>query len=444
MLLCQSYKQNNLTFKNVLNFLAICIFSFITLPINTEINFFIPIKKFFKNLKKMCCCENLEKIDKKEKKKEIKIKKFYDEMNLKGSIMFLPIIYSILLSLFGVLLLIWGYFWTSPSLIYSSKQISFFKNKKPVTNIYNNSQFCKFSSGPFNIIQLSALPVLLNFFHRGYQYLEPLNDIQKSNIKIFLKYLFEDNAYKFFIDFSSLSQWNLIISLPYENPISKNLTEFKILVFGSYRTPFDWVMFVELFIQKHFTLLVQSLIPGYSIVTQSLKVISNIFTSILFTASGTSSYTETIAELLYKKYSKIPKVDLMVGHGIGGYFAKYFSLKESGLLPSISFESMGVVGSEISKIKPSKKINPLITNIHNYGLFSSSEPFLDHNYKRLGRKTSIKADDAFTSFCSTIAQCSSNNYFDSLCLENGKDYLYLLESYGRNSNFQSFRINYVL
>ena len=387
-------------FFSIISFILTLLASILLFPINSQINILLSFKILLSDNNTECNQEQ--------------VKKWFDILDIRKTISLLPMIYGFLLFVFGLVSLIWGIFWTNPTKIYKVDKIDYSWSNKKVNSSHMNSQFCKLGSGPLSILQISALPSILNFFNRGHEYLEDLNQIQKHNLKILLQYIFGTKAHTVILNKTTLTQWGIQIIIPYYDnnlEINKNYT---VQIFGGYRSRFDWVMFFELFVQKLFSAIVKSLIPGFQVITQTYKYISSIFQLYFHLMTSASAYSDKITEILRQNYlNHNNQVDLIVGQGIGGYFSKtlYFSINQR---PQVfSFESIGLINSkyfDLNEIAP-----PSITNVFTNSMYSNYETLLDLNYKRLGRKSTILSEESFTSFCATVAQCAQTDFYDSLC-----------------------------
>ena len=339
-----------------------------------------------------------------------------------------PFLYIILATLFLILAIIWGWFWIPPSEVFYSKPINNFIDKSNYQNEAIPTQLCSMKTNGIPIIQLSALPSLLYFFNSGKDFSKPQTFNQLNNIKSIFQLSFGNYYGDVSFNYTTLTPWGIQVIIPVDDQISikKNL---KIHIFGGYRTPFDWAMFSELFIQKTISTLIEGLIPGYKIASTTLRTfLLNAQTYLHYVSSSTST-ASIIAENHYDFFkNNLP--DIIVGQGIGGYFAKYIASRGGMKIPSFSFDSLKFFGS--LNLGTSKNISSdSIVNIFSNGIFSELEDQLNLNFKRPGPSFILKEPDSFFSFCSIVAQCSISKEYHSFCLQTCDEFERLLLQYER-------------
>ena len=355
----------------------------------------------------------------------------YHEGNLpfRSGFDLIPKIYLGIFTIFFILFLIWGIFWTSPTKIYSTSEIRYLFQKVNESILPFSSQFCQMKYDSLDIIQISSLPSLMYFLNRARQYNDPLNEIQLNNLKSFNQYIFGGMAREIILDLDTLTQWGIQIKIPFES--SKNLSKpYTIVqVYGGYRSPYDWCMFTELIIQRSFTNLIENLIPGFQIAFKSASTILGVIRQYYYSITGATSHAEKTAfQLINSRRTYQP--DLIVGQGIGGYFAKVYSKHLTTSHQVFAFESVGVTGTALStSLSDGKDAASSVTNIFTDTFYSNLEPELDLNYRRKGRESVWKADEAFSSFCISVAQCATSNKFDELCNVVGRDFKEIQEYY---------------
>jgi len=346
---------------------------------------------------------------------------------LKTVFLGVPVMYFILGIFLMGLSIIWGIFWTSPTKIYRVKELRFINSNVHYNNPPIASQFCSMTSNGLDIVQLSSLPILMNFVNRGRDVKKPLNQIQKNNMKIALQYIFNERAGEVIINESSITQWGLQIIVP--TIISNNIKNITIQVYGGYRSPFDWAMFTEIFVQRFFSNIVENIVPFYQIALNLLKSFLMQTRETLNSLSGISSTASEAAISLYQFYHSRP-ADLIVGQGIGGYFAKYISARSGFKSTTFSFDSVNFFGSLNDSNQKDNSADSIV-NVYTEGLYGNIESQLNMNYNRPSPGRFLIAPDAFYAMCNTAAQCSSTKSFHALCMQTTQDYQDILNVYSR-------------
>jgi len=332
------------------------------------------------------------------------------------------ILYIISFLIISALLFIWGVMWTSPIKPVRNEDLYFSYSNVKVVAGSQNSALCRLNSSDLDIVQLSGLPTLMYTLNRGWDYLLDISYTQKRNQKILLQYLFGDLSNSIFINRTTLTPWSVQIVIPQVK--KPNSSDIVVQIYSGYRTPFDWSLFTENFVIKYLSLLFNDAIRFFNILTSVFSYPRLVFLKYANKIFYIETYTESILNHLYKEYSESKKADIIVGQGIGGLFAKSIWSKLSNNSTEIvfAFESTKIVGLLPSFGTNNTKSKTLVNNIYSNSIYSEFEPEFDHNFKRRGRSSSFKADEAFTSFCSTAAFCAKTSLYDPLCNEVGKDY----------------------
>jgi len=347
---------------------------------------------------------------------------------LEASLKYVPLFYLLLTICFFGLAFMWGVLWVSPNDTYANKEIVTFHNSANYTYDPIPSQFCSMTTNSLSITQISAIPSLMYFLNNGKSYSTPISVLQSINLKETLRIIFPDNSGDVIVNLSSLTEWGVQIIVPIDDPTTTK-DHVTIQVYSSYRTPFDWAMFTELFVQRMFSKLIESLIPGYSLASSALDTFLINTRSYLSYLTETSSTAAKIALQLYF-LSETNKPDIIVGQGLGGYFAKYVAAKGGMKTPSFAFDSIHMFGT-LNSAETKNISSDSIVNVYSNGLFSEYEDLLNLNFLRPGPKFFWDAPDSFFSFCSTVAQCATNKNCHSHCLQTCSDFNLLLEKYGR-------------
>ena len=367
-------------------------------------------------------------LDNEKDKNEKKLLKF---MGISSSFILFPVLFVIIIVLAIIVSVSMAWGWTSPVRPISEGKIYYYHSNLSVKHKDTKSQLCRLSSGPLNIIQISALPSLLYFFPSGRGYKNEPNDIQKRNLKIMLQYLFEEKASQITFDKNSLSPWGIRISIPYlENNQKKN---YNVQIYGGSKLVLDWVMTIELFIQKYFTSLIEQLVPLYNTVSKAFLFITSGFELFYFFLTNSIAYSNLFSTLIFEKYQK--QTDLMVGQGIGGFYAKSIWKKIPEKPFVFTFESLPTFSTlnldSSLNLNYSSQIPDVVSivNIHTNSFYSGHEPDINENFQRIGRKNILKTEEAFTSFCSTVAQCAKTNIYDGLCYIIDPDFNFFVEKY---------------
>ena len=347
---------------------------------------------------------------------------------LTSSFNVLPILYIFLTICFLTLAFFWGFIWQSPTKLYYYQEIKEFLNPNNYSNIPIPSQFCSMNSKNLSITQLYALPSLMYHFNRARSFNSPLNQNQLNNIKTTFKLIFGEKSSGITFNYSTLTEWGIQINMPLEIPIN-NKKYLTIQIYSGYRSPFDWAMFIELFVQQLFSDIFEGIIPGYSIAANILENFLINLQILIHSFSESSSTASKIAQYQYYLFEKNP-ADVIVGQGIGGYFAKYVSAQGGMTVPSFSFDSLRFFGS-LSQGAYSTTVSDSIVNVYSSGLYSQNEDQLNLNFKRQGPINFWTTPNSFFAFCNTVAQCSESMIYHSFCMQTNNEFYYLLEEYSR-------------
>jgi len=376
-----------------------------------------------------CCCCRCCRHKEEEGKNQItnEVKQLLKKIKVSSFIKYVIWIYIILTCVIITLLSVWGLVWQTPNKAVESDTLFYSFTNASVKSPFQESALCKLKGGNLNIVQLSALPTLMYCMNRGKQINLEMNDFQKKNLKVLQQYIFGDYASRIRVNYSTLTPWGVQIIVPQENKTNNSDIVFQI--YGGYRTPLDWALFLELFTSKYLSLVFNSAIRFFDIIT---SMFGSFYQYILGFGNGVfliQPYTEDISNILRRNYINSRRADVIVGQGIGGMFAKLIweRIEPPQTEIAFSFESLKITRFlNIEALFSSENISkskPLINNVFTNTMYSEYEPLVDNNFKRKGRDSAIKADEAFTTFCSTAAICADTSLFDPLCFEVGKDYL---------------------
>jgi len=365
--------------------------------------------------------------NKEEQDSNLKLQRYKDYGTLSLAFKAIPILYLLLSLSFLCLAAVIGWVWQSPNKKYLGNYVDNIYNTNNYSNTPLPSQFCSMNSKGLDILEISSLPSLLYFYPRGKNYMESLTQSQKNNIKVFLRMVFKDKSGDILFNRSSLTQWGINVQIPI-NDIQSQKRSVTVRVYCGYRSPFDWAMYTELFIQKSFSAFFESIIPGYSMALGFLKDFLFNVQDLIHSFSDLTSTASKIANIEYLSYLNNP-VDLIVGQGIGGYFSKYISAKSGMKTPAFAFDSLPFFGSLIDDMK--NTTSDSIVNVFSTGLFGETEEQLNMNFQRVGPSTSWTAPSSLFSFCNTVAQCSHSKEYHSFCYNEVEDFNYLLEQYQR-------------
>lgn len=315
----------------------------------------------------------------------------------------------------GLLSCLWGFdfIWKSPVKIYSSKLV----NSSLTNGTYDfkpiNSQFCYIESYGMDIIQLSGLPMLMYFVNREKDYKTPLNFYQQSNINSTVNLLFGDLSSH--VHIHDIYERSISITVPGKTE------DVLVSVFGGFRSPYDWSLFFEIVIEKYIEMVFKSLIPFYQTFQIMSSTLFGLFKNVLFYGldSGPFVFSQALTQAKLIKNN----TQLVIGQGIGGFYAKWVSEK----FFVYAFDSLSPDGSLFEE-----KTRLSILNVHSSGLYSEYDPSFPLNFRRYGHYSVFPNPSSFYTFCNTVAMCSTTKRYHSFCEDTiGSKFVELLDRYDR-------------
>jgi len=393
---------------NILSYAPFLLLNLLTLRLNQTINILSCAKYVFRKRK-----QYLSRISDDIKNKVLTIDYI---------IIFLITVYIISFVLVFILLFVWGILWTSPYKPIKNEKLYYSNSNLTIKAKSHDSTFCQLKANNLDIIQLSGLPTLMYTFNRGINYNESISKIQKHNQKILLQYLFGDLSRSIYFNMSTITPWSVQVVIPQIN--KSHGSDIVVQIYGGYRTPFDWALFSEIFVIKYMTFVFNAAIMFFNIFETIFGFTYKFFIFFWKIVFNVGTYSEYVMSVLETQYSNSMKANFIVGQGIGGFFAKsiWTKLDRNSKEIVFAFESNQLVELSYDWFLNYQKSKTLVNNIYSNTIFSNFEPAFDHNFKRKGRSSNIKADEAFTTFCSTVAFCAKSTLYDPLCNELGKDY----------------------
>ena len=199
-----------------------------------------------------------------------------------------------------------------------------------------------------------------------------------------------------------------------------------IFVINGLRRALDWVLLFEQVLQTYWLMLLQSLIPFYSMVYGFFRVailITNKYFTIMtgcefLTLQRAQEITQDIMEKCIPKQKSWPKyTNIAIGHMTGGYFAKYlgtFSLPDQPKITGIGFDSLSYFGTILEVENTIGLDFGMTLNVYSKGIYGASETKTKNNFERM-KYSGMLPPDAVESFCQSVAMCSNNRYEIDFC-----------------------------
>lgn len=355
----------------------------------------------------------------------------------------------ILIFILLITLSVWILIWERPEEKYRYK----FYTKSSLlqakwTILPSTATTCNIDIKGMTFSQLSALPILSYFTDDDPKY----RDINEHNRKVILG-----------MAFSSLKDRK--VTEYHDDELSDGLhirdKKLHIFVIHGLRSPLDWILFFEQFIQDKFSAIINTFIPFFSTVSSFFRV-PLIYANQVFTeATGCKFLSVEKAHRIEQQIitNSIPKsrswptyTNVAVGHFTGGYFAKYLGSFNQGMnkdatrklfylfpqklsqrpnITAVGFDSLPFHAFQLAINQTFNKRYGMTVNVHSNTFFGHPEELTLNNFQRNGYDTLFP--DAVESFCQSVAMCSNTRFEIDFCwtILGEERWTKLLGSYGR-------------
>jgi len=304
--------------------------------------------------------------------------------------------------------------WKSPVKVYNEQYINYTATNFTYDFASNNSEICEVKYDSLDLMQISAIPILSYMVPREFQHLDNLSVFQEYNFNNVFNMIFGENRYNYTLANKTRSSFVLHVS---DNETEK----YKILVLGGFRSPLDWLLFLEVYVTHMIKEVIKGVIPFYYIIS---SFFASFISSLEYIIYPLFNLRPSILRFNDRIMEYLPSdIDFVVGQGIGGVFAKLSSEDK----PVYSFDSLPLVGLYSENTK-----RPKIYNFFSNSIYSSSDSKLSINVFRDSEYQVFPEVNAFYSFCYTVAMCEKTPKYHDFCMSTlPNKYISLLKKYDR-------------
>jgi len=317
----------------------------------------------------------------------------------------------VVFALFSILILLWRPF-PVPELKYINQSITNYTLKKSLPS------FCYHKTpGGLSLVQIAGLQTLSTLFsyQNGAPRLIPgSEDVLNNSMKYFFG---QDDDLLDQISIKPIGNKYITLFITLQ---SQPDTEFVVL--NTINSLYSWALYLETYVKVFIPTLLESVVPFFSVI-DSLLSFQVLYLSYFGTLTTTRlPHSDEMSMTLFHSLNH-SKTNVIIGHTIGGYIAKYISNPRS--YHSISFEGFPSVMSlnklllsmeeHFSEFSPP---NPnMILNFYTDNIFGMPDNDVNTNIKLPNFKLPFQIPNVYESFCTISALCSNSDTIASYCAQ---------------------------